>query len=138
MLEKNAILQFLKVNGLPAEASDEEVKALLIKARWHEKDVAEALTLLRANPETSESNTQERAYIHGDKLRPETISALLSIDVEVVGSKLGKTAPQRSVYSAWHAVCIIAIFAVLLAVATLVVAMWYFDMGFFHNSGLGF
>ena len=85
MIDRTHIEKILKLNGLGPESPDEEIKQLLISARWHENDVETALVILRKNPH---ENTHKIGGVQDvlrteAKIAPETLNALLGIDVEV-------------------------------------------------------
>lgn len=85
MIDRSHIEKILKLNGLGPESPDEEIKQLLISARWHENDVETALIILRKNPN---ENTYKIGGVQDvlrteAKIAPETLNAILGIDVEV-------------------------------------------------------
>ena len=43
MIEKRNVEAFLKVNGIPPTAKDEEIRSILLSARWNNNEVDTAL-----------------------------------------------------------------------------------------------
>lgn len=85
MIDRSHIEKILKLNGLGPESPDEEIKQLLISARWHENDVETALIILRKNPHenTNKIGGVQDVLRTEAKIAPETLNAILGIDVEV-------------------------------------------------------
>ena len=134
MIDRRHIEQILRMNGLDHEASDDEIKSLLISARWHHDDVETALVVLREDPKTHQRHLDavHRVFNTDDRLAPETISALLGIDVEVNNvSEVHQKSLQRGYYSQLISMVFVSI---VLAGIFLVGAMWYLKMGFFYNA----
>ena len=85
MIERSALEHILAANGIAATSPDEQIKSVLVEANWHQDDVDTALTVLRENVETHEQKVDSlhKIFRTDQRLKPETISALLGIDVEV-------------------------------------------------------
>lgn len=85
MLDRGHIERVLRLNGLEPNAPDEEIKDLLVNARWREDDVDAAIIILRSDPRSQNSNTYhiQDALLTERKLAPEMLNSLLGIDVEV-------------------------------------------------------
>ncbi len=83
-VDKGLIESILKANNVSMESDDDEIKSLLFSARWHEDDVDTALFVLR-NDKVQNKQRIDAVYDEDfrlqDRMRPETISALLGIDV---------------------------------------------------------
>ncbi|MCB9811882.1 hypothetical protein H6783_03135 [Candidatus Nomurabacteria bacterium] len=85
MITKDQIERVLRINGLEPTASDEEIRSVLVSANWHKDDTEMALMVLRENTHTHKSrvDTLHRVFNTDDRLKPETISALLGINVDM-------------------------------------------------------
>lgn len=125
MIDRKHIEDILKLNGVQPGAPDQQIKELLIRARWHEDDVETALVVLRENPKDKKQKIDAvHKIIHSNaKLAPETLSAILGIDVEVNEvverhRKSLQNAYRRQVLS-------LAAVSILFAAAFLTVAMGY-------------
>lgn len=97
MISKEHIENFLKINDIPADAPDTEIKSALVRARWHERDVELALVVLRGSGEQTEVSIgdSERVLIGEHSIAPETISSLLGIDINLYRKSLLDTDRER-------------------------------------------
>lgn len=133
MIDRRHIEQILKLNGLTPDSPDEEIKSLLISARWHEDDVETALVVLREDvkDKTQHIDTLHRVFRSDQGLNPDTLNAILGIDVEVqsVTSEHRKSLER----SYKRQLLSIAIISVVFSAAFLVALMWFAKVGFFHE-----
>ncbi|MEX0913059.1 MAG: hypothetical protein WDZ56_00860 [Candidatus Paceibacterota bacterium] len=135
MIDRRHIEQILRLNGLTPTAADEEIRSVLISARWHKEDVETAITVLRENISTHKSrvDTLHDVFTTDKKLSPEAIQTLLGIDVEVNSSELETLRQsQQNVYM-WQIISIFMI-AVTLAAILIVFMMYSQKVGIFHPS----
>jgi hypothetical protein len=134
MIDKHHVEELLRLNGVKATAPDEEIKSVLISARWHEQDVETALMVLRENKVSHQTHVERlnKVFTSDDRLQPELISSLLGVDVDL--STLHKSGinhkPRRTV-SLSQAVQI-GLISTVLSLSFVIGAMWYLDMGIFH------
>lgn len=133
MIDRTHIEQILRLNGLAATAADEEIRSVLISARWSKEDVETAITVLRENINTHKSrvDTLHDVFLTDKMLSPEAIHSLLGIDVEVDSSELQtlrvkrETLYQRQIIS-------IFIIAILIAFIFVTIMMYVQKFGPFH------
>ncbi len=134
MLERAHIEKLLKMNGVEPTAPDEEIKSVLVSARWHKNDVETALLVLRENTKNHETHVDSlhKVFRSDDYLKPETISALLGIDVDI--SKDALTGGKKRGRPSISAGQMMQIGLVSLSVSLIFVlaSMWYLQMGIFH------
>ncbi len=134
MIDKHHVEELLRLNGVQATAPDEEIKSVLISARWHEKDVETALLVLRENKQSHETHVERlnKVFTSDDALQPELISSLLGVDVDVshLSHRGINRKPRRNV-TLGQAIQI-GILSTTLSCVCIVGAMWYMDIGFFH------
>ncbi len=85
MIERQFIEKLLTANGVDPSAPDEEIKSVLISAKWNRDDVDTAIMVLRENLSTHEQRIASVKHVfHSDeRLKPETITSLLGIAMEV-------------------------------------------------------
>lgn len=135
MIDRTHIEQILKLNGLPPTAADEEIRSVLISARWNKEDVETAITVLRENVNTHKSrvDTLHDVFLTDKKLSPEAIHSLLGIDVQVDSKELETLRVSRRNLYYWQ---ILSIFVIAILIAfTLVLGMMYMTgFGVFHPS----
>jgi len=135
MLERANIERLLRLNGVGPSAADEEIKSVLISARWHENDIETALLVLKENTKSHETrvDTLHKVFRSDDSLHPQTISALLGIDVDVAQGALDHKKKMRPSLSAGQALQI-GVVSAGLAIACILASMWYLEMGVFHAA----
>lgn len=134
MIDRKHIEQILKLNGLEPSAPDQKIKELLIRARWHEDDVETALVVLREDPNSKDGKIDAvHKIMHSNaKLAPETLSALLGIDVEV-GDVVQKH--QRQLQESYHKqILSIVVVSILLAVVFLSTLLGYVQVADLING----
>lgn len=133
MISRQAVEQYLQANQVAATAPDEEIKEILLRAKWHADDVDTALTVLRENVNTKERHTDtlHQIFRSDERLKPETISALLGIEVNVseieAHEKARRTVAASSIFT-------VVVVATALAVTFVGVAMWMLKMGPFYSA----
>ena len=134
MLEKRQIENFLRINGVPPYAPDEEVRSVLRSALWQEKDIETGLLVLRENAKSQEShpNPLHKIFSSDEKMRPESISALLGVDMDLSEMAISKeyTQPRRTVTlgQAFE----ISVVSIFFSASLILGAMWYLKIGIFH------
>ncbi len=134
MLQRSYIEQILKLNGVAATAPDHEIKSILLSARWHEKDVETALLVLRENTTNHETQVDSvhRTFRADDQLKPETISALLGVEVNVLNNEVSVNKKRRRLTVSISQLTLIGVISLMISAALLFSSMWYMQMGIFH------
>ncbi len=134
MFERRHVEELLRINGVPLSAPDEEIKSVLISARWHEKDVETAMTVLRENIVSHETHVDrlQKVFRSDEKLRPETISALLGVDLDVPRGSIKTTEQLRKRSLTFGQFVNIAVLSIVLSSVCVVGAMWFEHAGIFH------
>jgi hypothetical protein len=133
MIEKRHVEQILRINGLATDSSDDDIKSILIGARWHEDDVETALVVLRENTESKVQHIDSfhNVYHSSAQLNPETLSAILGIDVEV--ESITNSRRNELIHAYKMQIFGIAVFSVLLALSSMLFIMWYMKVGVFFS-----
>lgn len=134
MIEKAQIEKLLRMNGVEVTSPDEEIRSILLQARWHEKDVETAMLILRENTTSHETHVDSlrKMFVSDEKLKPETISALLGIDILVPKGKLDTKRKSMNQGMSFGQVLAIAFFSAVLACVFVFGSMWYLQVGVFH------
>lgn len=85
MIEKQNIEAFLKANGVKPTASDEEIRSVLISARWEHEEIDTALIVLKENINSHETHidTLHKVFNSDSRLNAAEINALLGIKVSL-------------------------------------------------------
>lgn len=129
MIHKDLVEQYLRANGVEPSAPDDEIKEVLFSAKWHHDDIDTALMVLREDPETHQTHVDSlhKVFHSDERLQPETISALLGIDVTI------KNDEQRAKENRMAASSVVSMVVVACALSStfVLVAMWYLKIGVF-------
>lgn len=135
MIDRKNIEQILKLNGLEKTAPDEEIRSVLISARWNKEDVETALTVLRENTKTHANSVDKLhdIFVADRILTPEAIHSLLGINVEVNASELISLRSRRQNSYRWRLISIF-VFSVLIALVSVIAMMYWQQAGPFHPS----
>lgn len=84
-VDKGLIENILRANGVSMDSGEDEIKSLLFSARWHEDDIDTALFVLRNDKDDNKQRIDavyDEDFRLQDRMRPETISSLLGIEVD--------------------------------------------------------
>ena len=135
MIEKRSIETVLRVNGIPPTAKDEEIRSVLISARWNSNEVDTALLVLKENIKNNETHvdTLHKVFNSDDRLNASEISSLLGIDVELSNVDVGNLESKRQHQEQVHTVVTI-ILAVCIAVGATVYLMHEERVGYFSEQ----
>lgn len=135
MIDRKYIEKILRMNGSSATAPDEEIRSVLISARWNKSDVDSAITVLRENINTHQNRVErlDNVFLTDKRLSPEAIHALLGIDVEVNENEL-ETLRVKSRNLYWLQISSIFIIAFIIAAGSLLGMMYAQGVGIFHPT----
>ncbi len=119
---------------MSVDSSDEEIKSVLLNARWHKEDAEAAILILRENKKTHETHMDSlhKVFTSDERLRPETVSALLGIEMDVMPEDMRDQSSQQS-FGVQQLMGIMAA-AFLLAVFMMGLTMWFMEVGMFHKT----
>jgi hypothetical protein len=134
MLDRAHIEKLLKLNGVEPTAPDEEIKSVLVGARWHKNDVETALMVLRENKDSHETHvdTLHKVFSSDDQLKPQTISALLGIEVTVAKDSLEINRKKMTPTVTFGQMVQIFFVSASASLICILASMWYMQMGIFH------
>lgn len=138
MFERQQIEKFLNSHGIDPNLPDEELRVKLISAQWHNDDIDAALYVLRDanfNQQTQQSALRQ-LHRTDDRLRPETIKALLGIDVDITAREIVHA--KRQAQGGWTFGQVLSMFgaSLLIGFGLLFVFMWLNHSGPFHFTKL--
>jgi len=135
MLHRSHIEKFLQINGIKTTAPDEEIKSVLLSAHWHKDDVEAAVLVLRENLNTHKTHVDSlhKVFRTDDRLRPETISSLLGIEMNVTSADISRDRHSRASIGSRQLI-IIALSALIGSLLFAMISMWYLEMGIFHQT----
>ncbi len=136
MFDRDHITKILKINGIELDAPDEEIKSILVSANWHHDDVETALMVLRENTVSHETHvdTLHKIFRSDERLKPETISSLLGIDMDISSKDIElkrKLAKGRFTMGLVVQIFLVSLF---FAVVIMLSSMWLLEFGIFHQT----
>lgn len=132
MADRRHIESILKVNGIAPTAPDEEIKSVLLSARFNNDEVDTALMILRENIKTNETRVDglHKVFRTDTALRPSEVSKLLGIDIDIVDEHSRRDSKRFSLLE----LTLLSVASALLAIVCLLVYMYSEGMGWFHPS----
>jgi hypothetical protein len=137
MFQKKDIETILKINGVAPGSPDEEIRSVLLSARYNNDEVDTAIMVLRENIETHQTRVEglHKIFRTDEGLKPAEISSLLGIEVQI-DEVVARNNRNRG-FTAGQSV-FITIIAMLLAFACVVLAMYFYQVGIFHPTASAF
>lgn len=135
MFDKNRIEAILRANGVSPTSKDEEIRSVLLSARWNEDEVDTALMVLKENVVNKETHidTLHKVFRSDDHLSGQEISELLGIDVPLTRENL--TAIENNPTQNSRIQSLLAVLlSILIAICSLGYVMYQEQAGLFHPS----
>ncbi len=135
-ITREQVETILRINGVPPAAPEEQIKSILLSARFNDDEIDAAIMVLRENSDTKQSRVQGAHKIinSSSRLSASEISSLLGIDVDIDELHMDKKRiRQISNNQFW----IIFILALTLAISSLTFVMYISETGVFHPSMQG-
>ncbi len=133
MTDRRHIESILKVNGIAPTAPDEEIKSVLLSARFNNDEVDTALMILRENIKTNETRVDglHKVFRTDSALHPAEVSRLLGIDIDITDDLSQRANPKRF---SFFELTLLSVASSLLAIVCLLMYMYAEDIGWFHPS----
>lgn len=137
MISKEHVENFLKLNGIPPTAADEEIRSALITARWHKDDVEVALLMLRGKKGGEEEDSEiiaARQLFRSDmRVAPETLSSLLGVDVKMNADRISAVyQKQATIRTSALSIAFFTLFALIIVFAAALGFMYAMHIGPFY------
>lgn len=136
MIERKHIEQLLKLNGLAPTSEDEEIKSVLLSARYKEDEVDTAIMILRENKQSHKTKVDglHKVFRTDTALNSSEISALLGIDVKLDDARVpaGSKARRLTVVSQ----TLVIVVSLLLAIIGILLYMYAYEIGVFHHTSV--
>jgi hypothetical protein len=93
MISKDHLENFLRLNNISVDASDDIIKAALVAARWKEPDIVIAITVLRGTGSELEATGDSGSRLFTtERISPAAISSLLGININLQRERLQQAA----------------------------------------------
>lgn len=133
MIDRTFVEKFLTANGVSPTGPDEEIKSVLVSAKWHKDDVDTALMVLREDTKTQVQRVDSlhKVYNSDSRLSPDTITSLLGIDVDVSDIKKRNDSTRGAIFGSS---LVIIFLALLFAASFILFVMWNLKMGIFYEA----
>lgn len=132
-MKRDQIESVLKTNGVAPTSPDEQIRSVLLSARYSKDEVDTAIMVLREDIKTKKTRVDglHKVFRTNEGLNPDEISQLLGIEVNVT-HRIEDVAAGKSAYGVQN--IIIWILSILIAVCGLAFYMYMNKIGFFHPS----
>jgi len=136
MFQRQQVEQLLRLNGVSTDDSDDQIKSVLISAQWHKDDVETAILVLRenVNDQKTRVDSLHKVFRSDDHLRPETISSLLGIEMDVTSQELEQRQKIASGRMQPRQILLVAVMALTVSLIFVVASMMYLEMGLFYKT----
>lgn len=136
MFQRSHIEKLLRLNGIEPPAKNEDIKSILISAKWHEDDIEAAITVMQEDPESHETHVDSihKVFRTDERLRPETVSALLGIQMDMTSSDVDVSRSGAKGGMSMSQMTVIALSSLILSLIFVLAAMWHLQMGLFHQT----
>lgn len=133
MIDPRHIEALLRINGLAKTAADEEIRSVLLSARFKEDEVETALMVLRENTLTKQTKVDglHKVFRTDEALKPDEISRLLGIDVDIRETITVEERNKNRNFTFLQFV-ILWLTSIILAVSSVLFYMYSHQMGVFH------
>lgn len=132
MINREQIESILKVNGVSPAAPDEQIRSVLLSARYDKNEVDTAIMVLRENIKTNKTRVDglHKIFRTDQALQPEEISQLLGIEVDI---KEKVVSQSRDSLPAGFQYVLVWLFSVALAVSSIMLYMYFHKVGVFYT-----
>lgn len=133
MVDKKHVESILKINGLGTTAPDEQIRSVLLSARFNKDEVDAAMMVLRENTKTNATRVDglHKVFRTDEGLKANEISQLLGIEVQVTEKvEVGINARRYTLFQ------VITLWFISAIIATTAVMFYMYSnkTGVFHPS----
>lgn len=133
MINRTQIESILKINGVTSGSPDDKIRSVLLSARYSKDEVDTAIMVLRENVKTNRTRVDglHKIFRTEEALKPDEISQLLGIDVEISKSLVPQS-KGRDLSSFQY--ILVWVLSVALGVGGIILYMYLHNVGVFHSS----
>ena len=134
MIKRDQIESILKINGVEPTSPDEQIRSVLLSARYSKDEVDTAIMVLRENTVTNKTRVDglHKVFRTDEALAPEEISQLLGIEIDL-SDRVAHTAGKTRDFSKLQ-YALVWILSFILAIVGLLFYMYVHNLGLFHPS----
>lgn len=133
MISREHIESILRINGVSSASHDDQIRSVLLSARYNNDEVDTAIMVLRQDVKTRQTRVDglHKVFHTNDALNSSEISELLGIDVDMSHFK-----PHRSAASSFNLmqVLMISMSSVLIAASGILLYLYSAHMGPFATA----
>ncbi len=131
MISRSQIVKILKINGVNAVSPDEDIRSILLSARFNEDEVNTAIMVLHQNhqADTERVDGLNKVFRTESGLNAAEVSNLLGIEVDT--DSLVPAASRRRDFSALQVIAV-WFFTAVVAVLSALFFMYTYSVGIFH------
>lgn len=135
MLTREAVENFLRVNGVEPSDPEDKIKSVLLSANWEDDDVDTAVFVLRESDQAVTRTKQLNTLFHSDqKLDPSSVGQLLGISMEASHGRPGVTVVNPKRRLTLRGLLTIILISIGLSAAVMYGGMYYLELGPFHAT----
>lgn len=133
MIQREHIESILKINGVAPGSPDEQIRSVLLSARYSKDEVDTAIMVLRENVVTNKTRVDglHKIFRSSEALNSKEISQLLGIEVDIT-DRIAERNKANTVTGVQFA--FVWILSVLAAVLGVLTYMYLHKVGLFHPS----
>jgi len=132
MFDRKHLESLLKINGLESTSPEEEVRSVLLNAKFKEDAVETALVVLRENTQTKQTRVDglHKVFRTDEALKPAEISKLLGVEI-AMNNTVNVTNKTQNKLSILHTM-LLWVLSLVIAMAAVLSYMYSYDMGVFR------
>lgn len=135
MFDRKQLETFLRINGMTPFSKNEEIRSMLLSAKWNKDDVDTALMILKENTVSKETtvDTVHKIFRSDERLTPAEIQALLGIEMDIPESGLLSYTEERLAMER-RSTRVAVVLALAIALASVTYVMYKEKAGFFYQA----
>lgn len=133
MISRDHIETILKINGVSPGSPDEQIRSVLLSARYTKDEVDTAIMVLREDTKTNQTRVDglHKVFRTSESLDASEISHLLGIDVSIEDRIAERN--KRHTFTIFQHIVVWSL-SIALAVLSIVFYMYVYKVGVFHPS----
>ena len=133
MIDRSHVEAILKVNGVTPAAPEEEIRSVLLSARYHKDEVDTAIMVLREDTNTKKTRVDglHKVFRSDQALNSNEIAQLLGIEVDISDRIEARSNANRISYVYYVVLWLLSVF---FATGIILFYMHMHQVGVFHPS----
>lgn len=136
MINRDQIEKILKINGVSAAAPDEQIRSVLLSARYRDEEVDTAIMVLREDINTKKTRVEglHKVFRSDQALDSKEIAQLLGIEVDISDRIAAREIREKNSFT-YH--LILWILSVAVATGSILFYMNLHSVGLYHPTVSG-